>query len=191
MKACKNSHCNLGVLYKRYGGIEISERIVHPFLPIYNNESQILILGSFPSVKSREGEFYYHHPQNRFWRVISSLCQEELPDSIEEKRRLLLRCGIAVWDVINSCEINGSSDGSIRNVISNDISAILNTADIRSILANGATAERLYRKYIFPVTGREIVKLPSTSPANAACSLDKLIKEWSYIVEFLDKDTKG
>lgn len=164
---------------------------MHPFLPVFNNKSQILILGSFPSVKSREGEFYYHHPQNRFWKIISTLLQKELPNSIEEKKELLLRGGIAVWDVIKSCEIVGSSDSSIRNVVSNDISAILNIADIKCIIANGATAERLYKKYTFPVTGREIRKLPSTSPANAAYSIHKLIGEWSYITKFIDMDTKG
>jgi len=173
------------------GGIKITERIIHPLSPIFNDKSQILILGSFPSVKSREGEFYYLHPQNRFWKVISTLLQEELPTSVKEMRELLLYNGVAVWDVIKSCEITGSSDSSIRNVISNDISIILNTADIKCIIANGATAERLYRKYIFSVTGREIRKLPSTSPANAAYSVDRLIDEWSFVIKFLNKDTRG
>jgi hypoxanthine-DNA glycosylase len=142
-------------------------------------------------VKSREGEFYYHHPQNRFWKVISALFQEPLPVTIQEKKELLLRNGIALWDVIESCEVTGSSDSSIRNVVSNDISALLNSADIRCIAANGGTAERLYRKFISPVTGRDILKLPSTSPANAACSLEKLIAQWSSILNFMDKGTKG
>lgn len=160
----------------------MNDRVVHPFMPIYNEESKILILGSFPSVKSREGEFYYHHPQNRFWKVISSVYQEDLPISIEEKKELLLDKFIAVWDVIKSCEIIGSSDSSIRNVIPNDLTMILEGANIKCIIANGGTAHRLYMKYIFPVTEREILKLPSTSPANAAFSLEKLTREWSSII---------
>lgn len=139
-------------------------------------------------MKSREGEFFYHHPQNRFWKVISSIYKEELPSSIEEKEKLILDHHLSVWDVIQSCEITGSSDSSIRNVISNDISIILDNTEINIIVANGGTAHRLYMKYIFPKTGREIVKLPSTSPANAAFSLDKLVDEWGDI---LKGNTKG
>lgn len=157
------------------------ERIIHPFPPIYDSNSKILILGTFPSVKSREGEFYYHHPQNRFWKVISGLYGEPLPGSIEEKKQLLLRNRIAVWDVIQSCEITGSSDSSIRNVVPNDISALLKLTGIRNVYANGGTAYRLYQRYIRPVTDREIVQLPSTSPANATCSLEQLIERWSCI----------
>ena len=160
----------------------MTNRIAHPFPPIYNKESEILILGSFPSVKSREGEFYYHHPQNRFWKVISRLYGEELPLTIEEKKEMLLRNRIALWDVIQSCEITGSSDSSIRNVIPNDIAAIIKEAKILKLFANGGTAYRLYKKYILPETGRDIIKLPSTSPANAAFSLDRLIEEWTYII---------
>lgn len=158
-------------------------RITHPLLPVYNQFSEVLILGSFPSVKSREGAFFYHHPQNRFWRVISSLYTEELPDKVETKKEMLLRNKIAVWDVIKSCEIMGSSDRSIRNVISNDISGILETSHIKIIIANGGTAFRLYMKHIYPKTKVEIIKLPSTSPANAAFSLEMLIHEWSYILK--------
>ena len=160
----------------------MSDRVTHPIPPIYNKESKTLILGSFPSVKSREGEFFYHHPQNRFWKVISALFHEPLPGSIEDKKQLLLRNNIALWDVIESCEIVGSSDSSIRKVIPNDISRILKTADIQRIVANGGTAYRLYVKYIFPKSNRKIVKLPSTSPANAAFSLERLTEEWSYIL---------
>jgi TDG/mug DNA glycosylase family protein len=149
---------------------------------VYNKESRILILGSFPSVKSREGAFFYHHPQNRFWKVISALCRETLPTTIEEKKWLLLRNKIALWDVIESCEIVGSSDSSIRNVVPNDISIILKTAEIQKIIANGGTAYRLYMKYIYPETNREIIKLPSTSPANATFSLERLLEEWSCII---------
>lgn len=155
--------------------------IVHPFPPVYDEQSHILILGTFPSVKSREGEFYYHHPQNRFWRVISAVFSEEHPDTIEEKKQLLLRNKIAVWDVIKCCEITGSADSSIKNVVPNDISHILEQANIIGIYANGGTAFSLYQKYILPVTGRDIIKLPSTSPANASFSLEMLIEYWSDI----------
>jgi TDG/mug DNA glycosylase family protein len=157
------------------------ERITHPFQPVYNADSKILILGSFPSVKSREGEFFYHHPQNRFWKLISAVYKEKLPVSIEEKKELLLRNGVAVWDVIKSCEITGSSDNSIKNVVPNDLSEILRIADIKRIFANGSTAYQLYQRHIFPKTGREIIKLPSTSPANAACNVDRLLEDWYYI----------
>jgi double-stranded uracil-DNA glycosylase len=159
----------------------ISTRVIQPISPVYNKESKILILGSFPSVKSREAGFFYSHPQNRFWKVISTIYKESLPDTIEEKKAFLLRNKIAVWDVILSCEITGSSDSSIKNVIPVDLSGILNTADIRCIITNGGTASQLYQRYLYPVTGREAVKLPSTSPANATFSLDRLIHEWSEV----------
>lgn len=159
----------------------MSNRLIHPVAPVFNGESNILILGSFPSVKSREGEFFYHHPQNRFWRVISEVHNERIPENIDEKKRLLLRNHIALWDVIQSCEITGSADSSIRNVIPNDITPILEHAHIREIYANGGTAYSLYKRYIYKQTGREIIKLPSTSPANASNSLEKLIEIWSCI----------
>ncbi len=155
--------------------------IIHPFPPVYDANSRILILGTFPSVKSREGEFYYHHPQNRFWRVISGLLREDLPITIEDKRQLLLRNRIALWDVIRSCEITGSSDSSIRNVVTNDIDSLLKQVRIREVYANGGTAFRLYQRYILPVTGKNIISLPSTSPANAACSLEQLMSRWRVI----------
>lgn len=157
------------------------DRIIHPIKPIYDNESKVLILGTFPSVKSREGEFFYHHPQNRFWKVISGVYDELLPTSIEEKKELLLRNGIAVWDVIQSCEITGSADSSIKNVIPNDLTEILNTAKIKQLIANGNTSYQLYMKYIYPNTKREIKKLPSTSPANASYQLDRLLMDWQAI----------
>lgn len=161
------------------------EHVTHTFQPVYDKTSQILILGTFPSVKSREGQFYYHHPQNRFWKLIGLLTQEVCPQTIEEKKRILLKHHIAVWDVVQSCDIEGSSDSSIKNVIPADLSEILNTADIHEIYANGGTACKLYMKYSYPVTGREIVKLPSTSPANAAFSIERLQKEWVKILEKL------
>lgn len=157
------------------------DRIEHLIPPLYNRNSKVLILGSFPSVKSREGEFFYHHPQNRFWKVISAAYEEPLPMTIEEKRILLFQKGIAVWDVIQSCEITGSADSSIKNVIPNDLTEILSEAKIKQIFTNGNTAYTLYKKYIQPNTGIESIKLPSSSPANAGCSLEKLIEEWSCI----------
>lgn len=152
--------------------------VTHEIPPVFNSSSQILILGSFPSVKSREGCFFYHHPQNRFWKVISAITGEPLPETIDNKKALLLKHGIAVWDVIASCDIYGSSDSSIKNAVPNDISVILKKAPIESIYSNGATSYNLYKKYLLKQTGIEAVKLPSTSPANAACSLEKLIKVW-------------
>ncbi len=161
------------------------EQVRHEIPPLYDAHAKILILGSFPSVKSREGHFFYNHPQNRFRRVLAAVTGEETPGSIPEKRAFLLRNGIALWDVIASCEIQGSSDSSIRNVVPNDIRPILETADIRQIYVNGGTAEKLYKKYIFPVTGRTAVRLPSTSPANAACSLEKLMEQWKTVNTYL------
>jgi len=162
----------------------LGNRLVHPVSPVYNSESKILILGTFPSVKSREGEFFYHHPQNRFWKVISVVCNEKLPETIDEKKSLLLRNHIALWDVVQSCEIEGSADSTIKNVVPNDISPILKEADIQKIYANGNMAYFLYKKYLYDLVGRDIIKLPSTSPANASFSLDRLIEIWSCIRDY-------
>ena len=155
----------------------------HPFGPLYNENSKVLILGSFPSVKSREENFFYGHPQNRFWKVLSKVLDHKTPQTIDEKRELLLECGIALWDVIASCEIMGSSDSSIKDVTANDISVILDAADIKKIYVNGKTAEKYFNKYIKNKTGREAVCLPSTSPANAAWSVDRLALAWEVIKE--------
>lgn len=155
--------------------------IVHPIPPLYDSEAKILILGSFPSVKSREAEFFYGHPQNRFWKVISAVFEEELPTTIEEKRAFILRSRVALWDVIKSCEITGSSDSSIKNVTVNDIVPIIEATNISKIFVNGKKAYSLYKKYILPQTGIEATCLPSTSPANAGYSLDRLIEEWQCI----------
>lgn len=155
--------------------------ILHPFPPLFDENSRTLILGSFPSVKSREQCFFYGHPQNRFWRLTAMLFDEEVPQSIEEKKRLILRHNLALWDVVHSCTITGSSDSSIKNVVANDLSPILNGSRVDRIFANGALAHKLYMKHIFPQTGIEAVKLPSTSPANAAYSLDKLLEYWKII----------
>ena len=156
----------------------MKEHIIHPIPPFYDRESKILILGSFPSVKSREQMFFYGHPQNRFWKVIASVFDDKVPQTIPEKKRLLAAHHIALWDVISSCDIEGSSDSSIENVIANDMSVILDSADIRCIFVNGKTAEKYYNRYIKPRTGRDAVCLPSTSPANAAWSVDRLVSYW-------------
>ena len=159
--------------------------LTHPFPPLYNSHSQILILGSFPSVKSREQKFFYGHPQNRFWKVVSTVLGCETPDTIEEKKAFLLEHGIALWDVIASCEITGSSDTSIKNVIPNDISEILEAGNIKQIFVNGKTAEKYYKKYLEAKTGKPAVCLPSTSPANAAWNMERLISAWRVITDFL------
>lgn len=161
--------------------------ILHEIPPVYDGHSRILILGSFPSVKSREAGFFYHHPQNRFWRVLAAVAGQETPGTISEKKDFLKENGIALWDVIAGCEIQGSSDSSIKDVVPNDMTEILERADIRQIYVNGGTAWKFYQKYTYPVTGREAVRLPSTSPANAACSYERLVEQWSVIGTFLDK----
>lgn len=160
---------------------QVRQRLDHEIPLLYDQESRVLILGSFPSVKSREGEFFYHHPQNRFWKVLARIVHCEVPGTIEEKRKMLLENHIAVWDVIRSCTITGSSDSSIRDVVPNDINQILNSASISGIYINGAAAYKLYTKYCQETTGIKAVKLPSTSPANAAFSLERLVSEWSVI----------
>ena len=157
------------------------EYILHPIHPVYDGNSKILILGSFPSVKSRKQGFFYGHPQNRFWKVLSTIYEEDCPDTIEKKRDFLLRNGIAVWDVIGECSIEGSSDASIKNVKPNDLSIILENAAIDRIFVNGRTAEKMYNKYIEKAVKRPAVCLPSTSPANAAWSLERLVEAWSVI----------
>lgn len=156
---------------------------MHEIAPVFDKNSRILILGSFPSVKSREGKFFYHHPQNRFWKVLSIMFCCETPDTIEKKKEMLFNNRIAVWDVIASCEIEGSSDSSIKNVIPNNLDEVLSRTEIMRIYTNGATASRLYKKYCYGQTKIQDIKLPSTSPANAAYSLDRLLKEWSVILE--------
>ena len=157
--------------------------ISHPIDPVYDQNSKVLILGSFPSVKSREAQFFYGHPQNRFWRVLAAIFGTEVPATIEEKHAFLLRHGIALWDVIASCEIMGSSDASIRNVTVNDLSRILTQAPIQTIFVNGKTAEKYYNRYLKPVLCRGAVCLPSTSPANAGWSMERLVDAWTAIRE--------
>ena len=159
------------------------QSLKHTFDPVFDAESKILILGSFPSVKSRENNFFYGHPQNRFWKVMANVLEWEVPTTIEEKREMLLENHVAVWDVIASCSIVGSSDTSIKDVVVNDFSRILENSKVERIYVNGGKAYELYHKYAEKVTGIQAVKLPSTSPANAAWSLEKLTKTWKEIIE--------
>lgn len=154
------------------------EHVVHTFSPVYDERSRILILGSLPSVKSREMQFYYGHPQNRFWKLLALLTDSDTPTTIEEKKKLLLENRIALWDVIQSCDIIGSSDSTIKNVVPCDLKGLLNKTSIEKIFGNGAKACQLYQKYCQPACEREILPLPSTSPANAAFSLARLQEIW-------------
>lgn len=155
--------------------------VVHPIPPVYSADSEILILGSFPSVKSREIGFFYGHPQNRFWKVIAGIFDDTVPNTTDEKKKFLLKHRIAVWDVIASCEITGSADSTIRDVIPNDLSPILRVCPAIRIFTNGKEADRMYRKYQEERTGITAVCLPSTSPANAQWSLDRLREAWRII----------
>ena len=150
------------------------------FAPVYDDRSQALILGTWPSPKSREMAFYYGHPQNRFWPLLAALTGEPLParEDIAAKKQLLLRHGLALWDTLERCTITGASDASIRDVVPNDIAALLANAPIQAVFCNGATAYHLYQKYLEPVSGIPAVKLPSTSPANAACRPETLRQVW-------------
>lgn len=158
-----------------------TQRIIHPIPPLFDRDCTKLILGSFPSVKSREAQFFYGHPQNRYWKLIAELFNEEVPQTVGEKSALVLRHHIAMWDTIHSCTITGSSDSSIKDVVPNDLSVILENSKVTQIFANGAASYNLYQKYIYPVTKIQAVKLPSTSPANAAFSLERLKQSWSII----------
>lgn len=160
----------------------VRQKVEHPIPPLYDTQSRVLILGSFPSVKSREQAFFYGHPQNRFWPLLAALFDEPAPKTVEEKRIFAIKHGIALWDVIASCEIVGSSDSSIRNAVPNDLSDVLHVADIRAIFTNGKTADRLYRQYILPNIGIPAICLPSTSPANASYSLERLKEAWSALL---------
>ena len=157
----------------------------HPIPPLYNEKSKVLILGSFPSVKSREQMFFYGHPQNRFWKVISEVMGVKTPITVEEKMKFLYMEHIALWDVIACCDISGSSDSSIKNVVANDLTEILKKAKIGQIFVNGKAAERYYNEYIRDKIGREAICLPSTSPANAAWSIDRLVTAWSIIKKYI------
>ena len=161
------------------------QHLEHEFPPVFDTNSRILILGSFPSVKSREQQFYYGHPQNRFWKILSALTERKIPSDRNGRRGFLLAQRIALWDVIDSCDIIGSSDSSIKNVQVTDIGKILDVCEISQIYVNGKTAKRLFDKYQQKTYGRESICLPSTSPAHAAYSLERLIRDWSCIMDEL------
>lgn len=154
------------------------EAVTHTFAPVYDGASRVLVLGTFPSVKSRESRFYYGHPQNRFWKVVAGLADGGVPKTVEEKKRMLLTGRIAVWDVIASCEITGSSDSSIRNVTPNDVAGLLQKTNIQAVFCNGQKAYALYVRYCEKDCGKKAVRLPSTSPANAVWSLERLTACW-------------
>lgn len=162
-----------------------SETALHNIDPIWDENSKVLILGSFPSVKSREIQFYYSYKYNRFWNVISNVLKCDEPTTVQEKTSILLNNNIAVWDVVKSCEIIGSSDSTISNVKVNDLTKITNTANVKMIFTNGYKANELYNKYLYEITGIKAIMLPSTSPANAKYSLDKLIDKWSILLKYL------
>lgn len=161
------------------------QTIVHPLEPLYNEDSKILILGSFPSVKTREYGFFYGHPQNRFWPLMERLFQEELSLDIAERRDFLLKHKIAMFDSIYQCDIIGSSDASIKNVVPSNLSEVFSTAEIKQVFCNGATSYKYYREYHARKSGIHGIKLPSTSPANARYRLDDLEKEWKQIIPML------
>ena len=161
------------------------ETLTHPIPPLFHPSSKIMILETLPSIKKQKTKNFYHHPQNRFWKVLAGVLEEPVPGSIEEKKIFLLKHRIALWDVIASCTIEGSSDSTIKNVVPNDLSGILSAADISRIFCNGGASFQYYKKYQEPRTGRAAVRLPSTSPANAAWSLDRLIREWAAIRDSL------
>ncbi len=153
----------------------------HPIAPCYREDANTLILGSFPSVRSRQTGFYYGHPQNRFWKVLAAVYSEDLPEETLEKKELLYRHCLALWDVVASCHVDGSADSTIRQVTPNDLSGLLQNTAVTRIFVNGRTAEKLYRKYLRSQTGIEAVLLPSTSAANASVPLDRLIEQWKVI----------
>ena len=161
------------------------EQVIHDFQPIYNKESRVLMLGTMPSPKSREVGFYYGHPRNRFWKVVSDVCGEKLPETKDEKIDFALRNKIAVWDVLAGCEIKGAEDASIRNPVANDMNLIIKNADIRAVFATGQKAAQLYKKYCQKQTGMEIITLPSTSPANCSVSYEKLYEAYEKILKYI------
>ena len=162
--------------------------IIHSIEPVFDTESRVLILGTMPSPKSREVQFYYGHPQNRFWRVLAAVLGEEVPQSVPEKKAMLLRHRIALWDVLAECEITGASDSSIRNPVANDLSVILDHAPVQAVFTTGATAWKLYTRLQKPHTGIEAVRLPSTSPANCAVKMEALTEAYKAILPWLEPD---
>lgn len=167
-------------------------RIEHPLKPIYDKASKILILGSFPSVKTREAAFFYGHPQNRFWPLISALMAIDPPlkaSDPERARRLLAEKKIALWDTIYACRIKGSSDASIREVEPTDLAGIVRASSVRHVFCNGATSYKYYKKYHDEKIGLPVTKLPSTSPANAAWSFERLLQDWQIVADVLNGES--
>ncbi len=159
----------------------MNEFVHHPFAPVFDKNSKVLLLGSFPSPKSREIGFYFSHPQNRFWRILSTLFGEELPLSNEEKKQFLLKHNLALWDVISNCEIDGASDSSIKNAKVNNIKQLIKNTKIKAVFCLGNTAGKLYKKYV----DNNFFTLPSTSPANCAFSFEYLLNKYAEIKKFL------
>ena len=164
------------------------QHIEHPLQPIYDCQSKILILGTMPSPKSREAGFYYAHPQNRFWKVMAALTGEPIPMDNRGRTRFLLRHKIALWDVLQSCEMVGAEDGSIRNPVANDLSLVLRAGNIQAIATTGSKAASLYRQYCFPKTGIPALSLPSTSPANCRYSLETLVEKYRVLLNYIESE---
>ncbi len=165
--------------------IATPQHVVHPLAPVFDGNSSVLILGTMPSPKSRETGFYYNHPQNRFWKVLAALFNQSVPQTNKEKRDFALEHHLALWDVLAECTIEGAKDGSIAQCVPNDLSVILGQAPIRAIFCTGAKAAELYGRYCEEQAGISCVKLPSTSPANAAFSLEDLIASYRQILKYL------
>ncbi len=163
----------------------MAQTVTHTIAPVFDRNSRVLILGTIPSPKSREYGFFYGHPQNRFWRVLATLFEVPLPLTNEEKKALAISHHIALWDVLASCSIEGASDSSIRDPVPNDLSRILQAADIRAVFTTGKKAKALYDRYCYPLTGREAISLPSPSPANCrGCTLEDLTEAYRIILQY-------
>lgn len=156
---------------------------IHNIPPVCDDMSRVLVLGSFPSVISRAQAFFYAHPQNRFWKVLAAVFHESVPETVEEKKALLHAHHVALWDVIKSCEVQGSADSSITNVVPNDVPSLIRNTRVTRVILNGRTAEKYYKKFILPAVPLPYVCLPSTSPANAGTGMEKLIEAWSILKE--------
>lgn len=161
------------------------QTIIHPLNPLFDEKSKILILGSFPSVKTREQGFFYGHPQNRFWKILASILNEKIPAEIPEKRKMLIKNKIAIYDTIYQCDIIGSSDSSIKNVMPSDLSKIIKNSNIKQIFCNGGTSYKYFQKYHEKILNMKAIKLPSSSSANARYRIDDLVGQWSIIIKYL------
>ena len=157
----------------------------HNLEPIYDKNSKVLLLGSFPSPKSRGQGFYYAHPQNKMWKVLAKVCDAEVPQEIEEKKSLLLEHHIAMWDVLESCEIEGASDLSIKNGKPNDLTHIIAESNIKVIFTVGSKATQYYKRYCEKIYDLPYYQLPSTSPANASMNVEKLAEKFSEIKKYI------